>query len=226
MKYLLIAAATFATSGTVTGMASAQSYMNDSRIADCTDPKHSFESRLPACDKALAALNVDPDVSNQVRAWALFYRSDANSSLLKFDDAIADADKAHELFPDERHILNAQCWSRAAANREIDKAKEACDASLKINPDDPAVMDSAGLVALRQGRWDDAAKHYGKAYSHNSSMTGSLYGIALAAYAQGKTEAGDTILSRVKTRKPEVIEEFKRYGFTVEGMKAKAPKAN
>jgi uncharacterized protein HemY len=87
-------------------------------------------------------------------------------------------------------------------------------------------MDSAGLVALRQGRWEDAAKHYAKAYDYDKSMVGSLYGIALAAYAQGKTDSGDTILKTVKSRKPEVIDEYKRYGLTVEDMKAKAPKAN
>jgi tetratricopeptide (TPR) repeat protein len=114
MKHVLIAAAAAIA---MTGGASAQGYMNDSRIKDCTDTKYSFESRIKACDKALVGLNLDPDAGNQVRAWALLYRSDAYASLLKYDEAIADADKAHELFPDERHILGAQCWSRAASNR-------------------------------------------------------------------------------------------------------------
>jgi tetratricopeptide (TPR) repeat protein len=217
MKRVLISA-TMAVA--LTGAASAQSYMSDSRLKDCTTLP-SLEKRIAACDKIIPAL-VDPRDSQSL-GWALLYRSDSNAALGKFEEAIIDADKAQAAFPGERHILNAQCWSRAVLNREIEKAKEACDASLDANPDDPGVMDSAGLVALRQGRWEDAAKHYGKAYSYDNGMSSSLFGIALAAYAQGKTESGDTILSRVKSRKPEVIEEYRGYGLTVEGMKAKAP---
>jgi len=226
MRHLLVAAAFAGAVTAFTGAASAQMLVKDSRIDDCTNTTLSFEARIRACDKALVVLGVDPNANNQVVGWALLYRSDAYASLFKYDEAIADADKAAATFPGERHILGAQCWARAAANREIDKAKEACDASLQINPDDPSIMDSAGLVALRQGRWEDAAKHYSKAYSYDKGMTGSLYGIALSAYAQGKTESGDTILKTVQTRKPAVIDDYKSMGLTVEGMKAKASKAN
>ena len=87
-------------------------------------------------------------------------------------------------------------------------------------------MDSAGFLALRQGRWEDAAKMYSKAYSYDHSRVGSFYGVALAAYAQGKTESGDTTLETVKSCKPQVIEDFKAWGVTVDAMKAKAKAAH
>jgi tetratricopeptide (TPR) repeat protein len=224
MKFVTVAALalTASVSAIGAGAASAQSYMSDNRLKECTDGALAANKRIKACDDAVAKM--DPGRDRESIGWALLHRSDLNSSLGKFDEAIVDADKAVTFFPGERHILNAQCWPRAVLNKEIEKAREACDASIEKNPDDPASMDSTGLVALRQERWADAAKWYGKAYSYDKGMTGSLFGIALAAYAQGKTESGDTILKTVQARKPEVIEEFRGYGLTVEGMKAKAPK--
>ena len=221
MKRSLIA---LAVAGAFTGAASAQSHMSDNRLKDCTNEKLTPEKTIKACDAAIDTLN--PSDDSKSIGWALLYRSNANSTLGKYEEAIVDADKANAAFPGQRHIQYAQCWPRAVLNREIEKAREACDASIEQNPYDPYSMDSIGLVALRQERWADAAKWYSKAYSYDNSMLSSLYGIALAAYAQGKTESGDTIFKRVQARRPKVIEDYMSMGLTVQGMKAKAPKPN
>lgn len=204
------------------GAAQAQVLEQYDQIKSCQDTSLSYPDRVKACDADLAKLPADAENYGHIRAIGLFYRSDAKSLSGDYDGAIADADEARKLYPDSRFIMAAQCWARGVANRQLKTAKQNCDDSLEINPDDPNVMDSAGMVALRQGRWADAAAHYSKAYSYDKSMVNSLFGVALAAYAQGKTESGDTIADTVKSRKPEVIEDFKRWGFTVEGMKAKA----
>ncbi|HVY89275.1 MAG TPA: hypothetical protein VG942_10435 [Hyphomonadaceae bacterium] len=204
------------------GGAGAQVIPQYNEIKQCQNMQLTPADRVAACDKELAALPESTRDYGEVRGIGMFYRSDAKSNTPDLDGAIKDADEARKLVPEERHIMAAQCWARAVANKELKTAKQNCDDSLALNPDDPSVMDSAGMVALRQGRWEDAAKMYAKAYSYDHSMVGSLYGAALAAYAQGKTESGDTILKTVQEKKPQVIDDFTGWGLTVDGMKAKA----
>jgi tetratricopeptide (TPR) repeat protein len=147
----------------------------------------------------------------------LFHQSDARLGAGEYDAAISDADQAAALLGENRDVLNAQCWTRAVANRELDKARAACDASLAMEVR-PAVLDSRGLVNLREGKWQLAWDDYDAAFTADPTMTVSLFGRGLAALALGRTRDGEADLKRSAT----AAQEFARYGLTPSAMKAHA----
>jgi tetratricopeptide (TPR) repeat protein len=151
------------------------------------------------------------------RATILWYRADAKLAAGDHAGAIADADQANALLPDNADVLNAQCWSRAVANRDLDKARAACNRSLQKEKSG-AALDSRGLVSLRQGRWLDAWNDYDDAMSVNPSMTVALYGRGLAALALGKTEEGERDIRDARA----AAQIYARLGLTPELMKRKA----
>jgi lipoprotein NlpI len=96
-------------------------------------------------------------------------------------------------------------------------ARSACDASLALELR-PPVLDSRGLVNLREGKWQAAWDDYDAAFTADPKMTGSLYGRGLAALALGRTTQGQADLKRAAS----VAAEFTRYGLTPDVMKAHA----
>jgi tetratricopeptide (TPR) repeat protein len=190
--------------------AEAQSFRAE--YGKCSDVTLEAQARVAAC---MAGLELAP--SEAERGMVLFYASDARLGGGDFNGAIADADRAAAFLGLNRDVLNAQCWTRAVANRELDRARIACDASLAVGPQ-PAVLDSRGLVNLREGKWQAAWDDYDAAFSADPSLTVSLYGRGLAALALGRTREGEADLRRAST----AAGEFARYGFTPAMMKGHA----
>jgi tetratricopeptide (TPR) repeat protein len=166
--------------------------------------------RVAACTAVLKVTN-----GAAGKAALLWYRTDARLIAGDHDGAIADADQAEALMPGHPDVLNAQCWSRAVANRELERARAACDLSLEMERS-AAALDSRGLVGLRQGRWRDAWEDYNSAFSADPSITVSLYGRGLAALALGRTAEGESDIGRASS----AAEEFRRLGLTPEIMKS------
>ncbi len=207
MRSFLVAA-----SGVVlfSGAAEAQSFRAE--YGRCSDVYLDARARVAACKAAL------PLAPNDIeRGMILFYGSDARLGAGDHEGAIAYADEAARLIGNNRDVLNAQCWTRAVANRELEKAREACDASLAF-ASTPAVLDSRGLVNLREGKWQAAWDDYDAAFTADPMLASSLYGRGLAALALGRMEDGENDLRRAATAAPE----FARYGLTPKVMKAHA----
>jgi len=178
----------------------------------CSDVHLEAHARIAAC---IAGNSLAP--GDAERGMLLFYQSDARLGAGEYEGAIADADQAAALLAGNRDVLNAQCWTRAVANRELEKARAACDASLALEVR-PAVLDSRGLVNLREGKWQEAWEDYDAAFSTDPALTGSLYGRGLAALALGRREEGDADLKRAASAGGE----FARYGLTPPVMRAHA----
>ena len=194
----------------IAGTAEGQSFRVE--FARCSDFHLDPHTRISACS---AGSPLAP--SEAERGLLLFYRSDARLGAGEYDGAINDADQAAVLLGENRDVLNAQCWTRAVANRELDRARAACDASLALGAH-PAVLDSRGLVNLREGKWQEAWDDYDAAFTADPVLSGSLYGRGLAALALGKTSDGEADLKRAAS----VAQEFARYGLTPSVMKAHA----
>jgi tetratricopeptide (TPR) repeat protein len=192
------------------GAAEAQSYRVE--VDRCSDVHLDPHTRISACAAA------DPLAPTDIeRGMLLFFRSDAWLGAGEYEAAINDADRAATLLGANRDVLNAQCWTRAVANRELDRARLACDASLALGAR-PSVLDSRGLVNLREGKWQAAWEDYDAAFSADPTLTVSLYGRGLAALALGRKEEGEADLRRAAS----AAQEFTRYGLTPSVMVAHA----
>jgi tetratricopeptide (TPR) repeat protein len=109
------------------------------------------------------------------------------------DLALADWDRAAELAPENGDYQTARCRLRAAANEALDVARAACDRAVQLLPDYMAIdaLDGRALVALRQGRFQEAWTDFDKAVQasdgHNAE---ALYGRGLAALRLGREADG------------------------------------
>jgi tetratricopeptide (TPR) repeat protein len=194
----------------IAGAAEGQSFRGE--FGRCSDVHLDPQTRIAACTAGASLAPTDAE-----RGMLLFYQSDARLGAGDYDAAISDADGAAMLLGENRDVLNAQCWTRAVANRELDRARAACDASLALEVR-PAVLDSRGLVSLREGKWQAAWDDYDAAFTADPTMTGSLYGRGLAALALGMTSKGEADIKRAAS----AAGEFTRYGLTPSAMKAHA----
>lgn len=129
------------------------------------------------------AYELEPQADGAVRV-----RSEAYLELKDFDRAVADADLAARIASTAVNH-NARCWSRAVANRDLETARAACDESLRLNADSPMVLDSRGLVGLRQGRFQEAWNDYDAAV-RGDRAAGYLYGRGIAALRLGRRAEG------------------------------------
>lgn len=196
--------------GAGTGAADGQLLRNES--AKCADLALAPDLRAAACTVAYGLATDDTD-----KAALLWRRSDARLRTGDHRGAIADADAAAQMLPDHADVLNAQCWTRAVAYRELEFAREACNRSLAVR-ETPGAFDSRGLLGLREARWREAFEDYSEAFHRNPLMTGSLYGRGLAALALGLTAEGRADIARSGS----AAAEFAGYGLTPEVMMAKA----
>lgn len=182
------------------------------KMNQCADARRPKPERIGACTQAH-----DMAADRQVKAYALWYRSDARLETGDFDGAIANSDEADRILPDDPAILNGRCWTRAVANRELELARGACELSLDKTPT-AGTYDSRGMLNLREGKWQEAWNDYNEAFALNSSLTLSLYGRGLAALALGRTAEGENDMRRAVS----AAAEYARYGLTPASIKARA----
>ncbi|HYC68716.1 tetratricopeptide repeat protein [Brevundimonas sp.] len=165
---------------------------------------------LGRLDEALAsqdlAVNLSPD------GVQYLYRSSLRLQADRFPGAIEDADRAAQLSPDASEAQNMRCWTRAVANTDLATARTACDRSLALEPDNAAVLDSRGLVGLRQGRFQDAWNDYAAAVRLAPDDGGYLYGRGLAALRLGRRDEGRADLVTALGLNPEVASQFAAWG--------------
>jgi tetratricopeptide (TPR) repeat protein/predicted aspartyl protease len=105
-----------------------------------------------------------------------------------YEEAIAGYDAwiaAHEKAENVALVLNARCWTRTIANRELDKALADCDLALRKGPKIAAFYDSRGLTHLRRGELDLALVDYNEALKLQPKLAWALYGRGLAKLGKG-----------------------------------------
>ncbi len=80
-------------------------------------------------------------------------RADARIWAGQYAQAVADMNSAVALKPGDAGMLNARCFGRAMAGKDLDVALADCDASLDTDPHDPATLDSRGSSISASARW-------------------------------------------------------------------------
>ena len=69
-----------------------------------------------------------------------------------------------------------------------------------------------GLAFLRQGQFDQAIGDFDLALKLRPTLASALYGRGLAKLKKGENASGEVDVSAAKAIKPNVAEEFARYG--------------
>jgi tetratricopeptide (TPR) repeat protein len=119
--------------------------------------------------------------------------------------------------PDGAHMataLNNRCWFRAELGTELDKALADCNAALRLDPGNPGVLDSRGLVLLRQGDLDKAIADYNAALALRPNTAWSLYGRGLARLRKGLTKDGQADVAAATVLNPRLPDEARALGLT------------
>lgn len=108
------------------------------------------------------ALMLHPDDPNLLYARSLF-----NERLKNLNMVEQDLRNILRQDPDNAMALNALGYSLATMTDRLTEARELVAKALASNPDDPAILDSFGWIAYRQGEIDTARDYLERAYAQS-----------------------------------------------------------
>ncbi len=121
--------------------------------------KHRYPEAVAAYDHAVALLG-QPTRAN----WPLFYeRGIAEERSHQWSKAEADFQMALKLSPDEPMVLNYLGYSWTEQNRNLTEARRMIERAAAARPNDGAITDSLGWIALREGDTAGAVRDLEKA---------------------------------------------------------------
>ncbi|THD56437.1 aspartyl protease family protein [Phenylobacterium sp.] len=135
-----------------------------------------------------------------------------------FQPAIEQLDAwvaTHPKSDDLPTVLAARCYTRGAWGKELDVALADCDVAIRKDKTS-GVMQSRGLVLLRQGRLDEAIAQYSAALKAQPRLAMALYGRGVAELKKGDKAAGDADIAAAVAIAPALPAEFKRFGMAPE----------
>jgi tetratricopeptide (TPR) repeat protein len=139
----------------------------------------------------------------------------AYESMHRYKEAIGQYDQwiaAHPVDDRRSEAFNDRCWARALLGTELDKALADCNAALGLNPGDPNLLDSRGLVRLRSGDLDKAIADYDASLRMHPNNAWSLYGRGLAKLRKGMAADGQADLQAATTVDPKMPDTAKDVG--------------
>jgi tetratricopeptide (TPR) repeat protein len=115
---------------------------------------------VKALDALDAALKTDAENAD------LLYESAMLAERLdRLDEAEKRLRRVIELDPKRAHAYNALGYSLADRNVRLDEAKTLIEKAHELAPDDPAIIDSMGWIAFRQGRLKEAEEYLRRSFS-------------------------------------------------------------
>jgi tetratricopeptide (TPR) repeat protein len=146
-------------------------------------------------DKAVSAQPDNTDMlQQQISIRAL--RGDS-------DGAVAAVDKLAAQHPDTSVFVNYSCYLRGILGRELDKALADCNVALKLAPQEPAILDSRGLVYLRMGHFAESIADYNEVIRlKDHPWATSFYGRGLAEQYTGNSMSASADFAAAESLKP------------------------
>jgi len=139
-------------------------------------------------------------------------RADAFATKGDFASALDDMDRAVALKPHDADTLNARCFVRARANKDLVAALDDCNEALKLTPRAPPTLDSRGFVYFRLGQYDRAIADYDAALAVDQTLAPSFYVRGLAKRRQGDVKGGDADVAEAEKIYPTVANLYRRMG--------------
>lgn len=140
-------------------------------------------------------------------------KSEILASAGRHDEAVRLTDEANAQKPGRPTILNAQCWIRGIANRDLNTALKSCTEAIEL-ADGSAIeaLDSRSLIYFRMGRFDDALADLNTALKIEPDQAASLYLRGLVHRASGQVDAAKRDHSLALLLSPEIAREYEAYG--------------
>ena len=176
------------------------------------------ELRTGGQDQAGAAHDLDSaSAAAAVQADIRLRMALDDERLERFDQAIAELDRWLPAHLDEvqaPQAYNTRCWARANLGRDLDKALDDCNRSIRGGRNG-ANLDSRGLVHLRRGEYDQAIADYNAALAIRANLAWSLFGRGVAQIYKGERAAGDLDIAAAKAIAPKIVETARSRGITV-----------
>jgi len=120
--------------------------------------------------------------------------------------------KSHPEDSNRGAALNGRCWVRGLLNRELDKAMDDCNAALRAQPRDAAILDSRALIRVRRGEWQQAMADYNAALTITPRSAWSLYMRGLVEAKSGKDAQAKADRAAAIAIDPKVADRAKKYG--------------
>lgn len=161
-------------------------------------------------DRALA------DFSTAIRTSPTLTLAFANRAELyvrrrEYSRAVVDYSDYIRFAPQESFGYNGRCWARAVWNASLELARADCDQALSLSPGDARILDSRGMVSLRQERWQDAWNDYDAAVRAERHPH-YLYGRGIAAIRLGRVEEGRADLTAAIAIDASIADTYAGYG--------------
>ncbi len=143
------------------------------QLGDVLADQKKLPEAIDAYDRSIALLR-----HPQSADWVVFYsRGTALERAHQWPRAQADMNRALELSPDQPFVLNFLGYAMTERNEDLPAAREMIEKALHARPNDGAIVDSLGWVALRQGDTKEALRLLEKAAElepEDPSITGHL----------------------------------------------------
>ena len=173
------------------------------------------KDRTSAAADVTAASTLVPAGSTQARSVATMYiqLDQPAAALPMLDDWIRLHDNDAKL----GSALNERCWARGLSNQMLDDALHDCRKAIKRDGENPAYLDSLGLVELRLGHYPESIKAYEQAIAQMPRSAWSRYGLGLAEIRNGQTDAGNADLVAARALDPKIDAQTAKYGLTTAG---------
>ena len=163
-------------------------------------------------DLAVADYNSAIQYSPTPSAALYYWRGKAHYENRAWEPALSDYLEAVRLAPEFADAHNRACWTRVAnINRDIELARENCDAAVRLSNNHPSCLDSRALLALKQGRHQDAWNDYNAANLQTENAH-FLYGRALAAHALGRAAEARADRARALSLQADIAQVYQLYG--------------
>ena len=108
-------------------------------------------------------------------------------------------------------IGNSRCYELAKIDR-LELALADCNKSLNLRPNDPNTLDSRGFTYLKLKQPERAINDYDARLQLDLKNANSLYGRGLAHLMLGNNDQGNQDIAAAKAIKPNIADEFARYG--------------
>jgi len=104
--------------------------------------------------------------------------------------------------PDNAMAINALGYTLADRTERHQEALELIEQAYRINPDDPAIMDSLGWVHFRLGNLQEAERHLRKAYAQFADHEVAAH-LGEVLWVRGERREARTIWAQALQKEPD-----------------------
>lgn len=153
-----------------------------------------------------AALRLDPFYVKAMTDRAESFRIKGD-----YNRALQDLIEIVRIDPKKKGAWNELCWVRAIMG-DLKQAMANCNRAIQLEPNVAAAYDSRGFTHLRLSQWEAAIADFNMALRLDSRLASSQYGRGIAKLRRGDRSGGTADLSAAIEAKPDIVEEFARYG--------------